>query len=251
MHAGFSAAGIHPFKPSKVLQQLQIKTPSPPISDNELKRKTPKSVRGVRRAIKAARAEDPELIQGLDLIIRATEKLAIEKEILQHENQGLRATLIDEKKRRKGGKAMELFAKDEPGQAMFFSPGKIAAVRERQQELEAQKETEKVAKEEEKRRRALAREEKAQAARDHKAARQELAAQKRDAKIHEKESRKLQKQADKQLIREQSIPRTPIRATARPKKRKAVEDLSLMSPAPKSRLGRNGRKIALPTRFCE
>ena len=137
VYAGFSATGTCPFKPSKVLQQLQTKTPSPPMSDSELRRKTPRSVRGVRRAIKAARAEDPELAQGLDLIIRATKKLAIEKDILEHENQGLRATLIGKKKRRKRGKAMELFAKDEPGRAMFFSPGKIAAVRERQQELEA------------------------------------------------------------------------------------------------------------------
>ena len=41
---------------------------------------------------------------------------------------------------------MELFAKDEPGQAMFFSPGRIAAVRERQHELEAQKEAERLSK---------------------------------------------------------------------------------------------------------
>jgi hypothetical protein len=35
---------------------------------------------------------------------------------------------------------MGLFDKDEPGQAMFFSPTRIAAVRARQEELEAQKE---------------------------------------------------------------------------------------------------------------
>ena len=86
IYAGFSVTGIHPFKPSKVLLQLQIETPSLPTSDSELRRKTPKSVRGVRRTIKAARAEDPGLTQGLDLIIRATEKLAIEKEILEYKN---------------------------------------------------------------------------------------------------------------------------------------------------------------------
>ena len=146
---------------------------------------------------------------------------------------------------------MELFAKDEPGQAIFFSPGKIAAVRKRQQELEAEKEAEKLAKEAEKHRRAIEREQKAQGTRDRKAARQELAAQKREAKIHEKETRKLQKQANQQLIYEQSTLRTPTRAIARPSKRKAVEDPPSMPPAPKSRLNRNGRKIALPTRFCE
>ena len=34
---------------------------------------------------------------------------------------------------------MGLFVKDEPGQAMFFSPGKIAAARTRQKELDTQK----------------------------------------------------------------------------------------------------------------
>ena len=249
IYADFSATDIWPFKPNKILQQLQIKTPSPPISDNELKRKTSKSVRGVRRAIKAARAEDPGLAQGLDLIIRATEKLTIEKEILKHENQGLRAALVGEKKRRKRGKAMELFAKDEPGQAIFFLFGKIAAVRERQQELEAQKKAERLAKEAEKHRRAIEREQKAQQARDRKTARQELAAQKREAKINEKEARRLQKQANQQLIYEQSISKTPAKAITRPNKRKTVENPPSMPSAPKSRLSRNGRKIALPTRF--
>ena len=59
INAGFSATGIWPFNPTKVLNQLEIKTPSPPLSDTEYHRKTPESVRGVRRAIKAVRAEDP------------------------------------------------------------------------------------------------------------------------------------------------------------------------------------------------
>ena len=73
---------------------------------------------------------------------------------------------------------MGFFAKDEPGQAMFFSPGKIAEVRVRQEELDTQKEQERLAKEAEKQRRASEREQKAQEARDRKIARQEAAAQK-------------------------------------------------------------------------
>ena len=171
IYAGFSTTGIWPINATKVFQQLHIKTLSPPTSDNELKRKTPKSVRGVRRAIKAFKAEELDLNKGLDLIIRATEKLVIEKDILQHENKGLRTALVAEKKRRKRGKAMDLFAKDEPGQTMFFSPGKIAAVRLRQQELEGQKERQKFAKEAEKERKAVEREQKAQKARELKIAR--------------------------------------------------------------------------------
>ena len=149
--------------------------------------------------------EDPELAESLDLIVRATEKLAIQKEILEHENQGLQAALIGEKKRRKRGKAMELFAKDEPGQAMFFSPGKIAAVKERQQELKTQKKSERLAKETEKHFRAIERERKTQETRDRKIARQELAAQKRETKEREKKARALQKQANQQLRFEQQL----------------------------------------------
>lgn len=146
---------------------------------------------------------------------------------------------------------MELFPKDEPGQAIFFSPGKIAAARERQQELDTQKEAEKLAKQAEKHLRALEKEQKAQEARDRKKAKQELAAQKREARIQEKEARKLQRQAKRQLFLEQSIPKMPTKAIAKPNKRKAVEDPPAILPAPKSRLGRNGRKIALPERFCD
>ena len=112
--------GIHPFQPSKVLQQLKIKTPFPPISDNEFKRRTPNSLRGVRRAIKAARIEDPELAQGLDLIVRATEKLAIQKEILEHVNQGLRAALIGEKGDEKEVKQWSYLQKMSLGRQSFF-----------------------------------------------------------------------------------------------------------------------------------
>ena len=144
---------------------------------------------------------------------------------------------------------MELFTKDEPGQAIFFSPGKIAAAKARQQELETQKEADTLVKQTEKHRRATEKEQKAQEVRDRKIARQELAAQKREAKIQEKEARKLQKQEIQQLRSGLLMPTMPAKSTTRPKKRKAVEDPPPILPAPKSRLGRNGRKIALPGRF--
>ena len=144
---------------------------------------------------------------------------------------------------------MELFPKDEPGQAIFFSPNKIAAARQRQQEIDAQKEAEKLAKQEDKHRRAFEKEQKAQGVRDRKMARQVLAAQKREAQIKEKEEQRLQQQPKKQPKEEQPMLKMPGKAISKPNKRKAVEDPPVMLPAPKSRLGRNGRKIALPERF--
>ena len=64
--------------------------------------------------------------------VRAAEKLATELEIVRHENQGLRPAVIHEKKKGKRGKAMNLYDPDEnEGQALFFSPGKVARVRQR------------------------------------------------------------------------------------------------------------------------
>ena len=175
--------------PRKGHIQLKRKTPSPIQSDSESKKKTPGSVRGVRRAVKATRSETTDIAAGLDLVIRASEKLAIKNDILEHEIVGLRTALVDEKKRRRRGKPMGLFVKDEPGQAMFFSLAKIAAVRTRQEELEAQKEQEKLEKEVERQNRPAERERKAQEAQERRETRQKTRGEKLEQKQREKEAR--------------------------------------------------------------
>jgi len=45
---------------------------------------------------------------------------------------------VQEKRRRKRGKAMGLFDKDRPGEAQFFSPARVAAVREQAHEIEVE-----------------------------------------------------------------------------------------------------------------
>ena len=146
---------------------------------------------------------------------------------------------------------MGLFTKDEPGQAMFFSPGKIAAARAHQKKLDGQKEQERLAKEMKKQHKTFEKEQKAQEARERRMARQETATQKKKAKQHKKETQMLQKQANQQLIFKQTILKTPASATTKPKKRKAVEDPSSKPSSPKSRLTRSGRASTLPTRFHE
>ena len=81
------------------------------------------------------KTEESDLGASIDLIIRATEQFVVGRDILQHEVQQLRGTLVAEKKRRKRGKDMGSLAKEESGQAMFF---KIAAFRARQEEINAQ-----------------------------------------------------------------------------------------------------------------
>ena len=249
--SGFATTGIWFFNFTKILSKLQTKIPTPPSSDEKLKRKTPNSVRGVRRAIKALREEDLALGSGVDLIVRGMEKFVVEKDILQHQVDQLRGTIVNEKKRRKWGKNMGLFIKDELKQAMFFFPGKIAAIKARQEELDTQKKEEKLTKEAEKQCKVFEREQKAQEARNHKIAREEAAAQKWEAKERKKEAKILQKQVNKQLEYEQFIPKIVPLAFVKPKKRKAVEDPSSELSFLKSRIGRNGRTIALLVRFHE
>lgn len=97
----------------------------------------------------------------MDLLVRAAEKLSIKKDILEHKNAGLREALIDERKRRKRGKKLGLLTGDEPGQAVFFSPAKIAAAREKQKALDNAKKHERLRKEEEKLAKAAEKERKA------------------------------------------------------------------------------------------
>jgi len=85
--------------PPKILNVLINKTPSPISSDDEDKRKTPGSVRAVRRTIKAIQRENGTLSEDMQLAIRALERFSIQNEILEHSQQGLLKALIGEKKK--------------------------------------------------------------------------------------------------------------------------------------------------------
>lgn len=248
IHSAFAATGIWPLQPDKVLNQLR-RTPSPIPSDSESRKKTPGSVRGLRRAIKAIRSNPTDGGAELDLIIRASEKLAVQAEILRHENEGLRTALIEEKKRRKRGKPMGLFAKDEPGQAMFFSPAKIAAVRAHQDELEAQKEQQRLEKEQERQRKAAEREQKAREVQERKETRQRIRAEKLQQKEQEKEARAMQKQLNEQHRIEKEAQRDQKQQGTTAKKRKQEDPPQVEAKRPKTRVLSSGRSTVLPTRF--
>ena len=80
-------------------------------------------------------------------MIKASEKLAFEREFLEHDNMRLKQAAAQEKARRRKGKPMGLFEPDCPGQARFFSPSKIAAVRERLKDKEEEEERQRQEKE--------------------------------------------------------------------------------------------------------
>jgi hypothetical protein len=138
--SAFESTGLQPIDPQKVLSQVGRRTPSPISSDSEPEETTPMSVRGVRRAVKAVGREHKVLDPKISKLIKATERLAIRNEILEHNNKNLSQALCTEKKRRKRGKPMGLVDKDNPGEAQFFSPSKVASARQRALEIDQERE---------------------------------------------------------------------------------------------------------------
>ena len=129
VQSAWEKTGIYPFNPDKVLSTFVLPQETPQSSSKQLK--TPSSTRGIRRTFKQLEKAG-HVDKEARVLLHASEKLAAELEIVRYENQGLRKTIIHEKKKRKRGKAMHLYDPGEiEGQALFFSPAKIARVRAR------------------------------------------------------------------------------------------------------------------------
>jgi hypothetical protein len=250
IRSAFETTGIYPVQPQKVLESLK-KTPSPASSDNETKRKTPGSIRGIHRTLKAIQRDKLDITAGLELIARASEKLAIKAELMDHENKGLREALIDEKKRRKKSKAMGLLAKDEPGQGMFFSPAKIASVRAHIAAEEASKEQEKVARQIQLQEKAKEKELKALRVQERREERLRTRAAKEAEKKRAQIARKEAEAAKTRHQNKEQKQKIQAKVSRSPQKRKAVDEVAESSKRACQRVMRNGRAVTLPTRFRE
>jgi hypothetical protein len=132
------------------------------------------------------------------ILVRAGEKLTAENKILRIENEGLRGTIFEEKRKRKRDKPLNFYEENEQeGQALFFSSAKIARARERTAALEETELQQKRIIADKKLQQAIAREEKARETAEKKArkeaertaAREEVAREKA-AKVAEKEAKK-------------------------------------------------------------
>jgi len=249
IRSSFASAGIYPFNPSVILNKVQRSTPSPPPSDDEKPRSTPNSVRAIRRTIKAISKEGEDLSENVQLLIRATEKLSIQNEILRHDNRDLYDTLVQEKKRRKRGKPMGLFDKENPGEAQFFSPSKVEALRQRAKEIEAQKEQEKLEIAQRRTEKALVREQKAQELQEKKEIRARQQEEKRLQKKREKEDQEAMKLANQQLRNDeirQKKQRDINKAAFRDIQANAAGNLQESS---QTRVTHSGRSIRVPVRY--
>jgi hypothetical protein len=200
VQSAWEKTGIYPFDPQRVLSTFVLQKPSQPSAK---KPKTPGSTRGIRRTFKQLQKEG-HVDEQAKVLLYASEKLAAQLEIARHENQGLRKTIIHEKKKRKRGKAMNLYDPEEKeGQALFFSPAKIARVRARDAEQKQAEQQRQQIRSDKKLQNAIARDEKARQAEEKRiardlmrqAAREELAQEKAERQAI-REARKAQKEAE-------------------------------------------------------
>ena len=249
MRSAFAAAGIEPFDPSAVLDLINYDTPQASSSDGEPSTATPVGVRALRRQIKAAKQASEAFTKEMDLVVRAAEKLSIKNEILEHENAGLRGALIQEQKRRKRGKKMGILSKEQPGQAMFASPAKIAAIRAQKETEEVQKAAAEEEKEREKEPKVKEKERKAQEAKERREKRAEEVAERKAAREEAKEARKQQREANKQVSEEEQ-------GVMQRNKEVAVREKGGASTTKGAEGGglnqghiRSGRNISLPARY--
>jgi DDE superfamily endonuclease len=201
----WEATGIHPFNPNKVLSTFVRPKVISQTSPNQTK--TPVSTRAIRRTFKQLQKKG-QIGERAKILLYASEKLATELEIVRYENQGLRKAIFYEKKKRKRGKAMNLYDPEEnEGQALFFSPAKIARVRQRVADETQAEHQRKQAASDKKLQTAIARDEKAREAEEKKIARNLM----RQATREQLALEKVERQAARQAQRAQKAAETAKR----------------------------------------
>jgi hypothetical protein len=214
IQSAWEKTGIYPYNPRKVLSTFEI--PQEATSQSAKKLKTPSSTRGIRRTFRQLEKEG-HVNEKAKILLHASEKLAAELELARHEIQGLRNTVIHEKKKRKRGKAMHLYDPEEKeGQALFFSPARIARMRDRVADNEQAEEQRKQMASDKKLQRAIARDEKAREAEEKRiardlarqAAREELAREKAERQAI-REAKKAQK-ATEAAKRRQNVAKAKV-----------------------------------------
>ena len=246
--AGFAATGIHPLQPDRVLDRFKHE-PTPPSS----KQPTPMSTRALRRALTSLQKDQNQLSTGMELILRASEKLAFKNEILLHENKALFRALNEEKKRRKWGKALGLLDSEQDGKAQFWSPAKVAAAKQRLQDAETEKQEKIAQAEQAKLQRAIQKEHKARELEERKAARAKAQLEARTRREMEKAERERakaqreQERAAKKLAEQQAREQRKIQQQERAAKRKRKEsNVESSLPVPKRQQTRSGRLTKAP-----
>jgi hypothetical protein len=141
LKSAFQSTGIHPFNPKVVLSKIQkqdVKIQEPEAKSQLLP--------NVDDASKFARNTKKEYLQFSDNKISnlcdLVDKMALENQVLKHENESLRQTVLRERKQKTRSKPLLVPGMEGQGKGHFLSPSKIERARQEFQNIEAQKERE-------------------------------------------------------------------------------------------------------------
>ncbi|KAF2828235.1 hypothetical protein CC86DRAFT_289159, partial [Ophiobolus disseminans] len=195
---------------------------------------------------------------------QAFHSISVQKSLLTHEAQGLMQALVNERQRRKRGKALPLQAEEDyHSGAKFWSPRKVNEARDRllQQGLEEEQLQHQRA--EAARLREVKKQEKLQAAQQKRAARAAAQMIRQEEKAHKAADQALQQAARRTQQRLQQAQKTAQRGKRRDlkaatkagsKKRAAAQpqsgdDASDAAAGPPPSQSRHGRAIKLPAKY--
>ena len=151
--SGWKRTGLLPFDPEVILSQITDKeednsdTGGDSAESLALQQPTARDLRRlVDKVVDTSAADRGRNSRKLKSTL---ESLQSEVDLLRYENQGLRETIIQEKKRRQRGKALKdlLFDRTDPNAAQVFSPAKVAQARVKKAEIDAQRKEEALKKE--------------------------------------------------------------------------------------------------------
>ncbi|KAF2844236.1 hypothetical protein T440DRAFT_473566 [Plenodomus tracheiphilus IPT5] len=226
-----------PFNPEVILQRFNTRaSPSGDSDSSALSASNWRKTEGLLR----------EVVKD-----RAFHLISVQKTLLEHEVQGLREALINERLRRKRGKALPLQEpEDYHGGAIFYSPRKVKEARERQQQQELEEEQQRLQKAEKYRQREEARQAKAEAAQLRREARAEAQLSRVRQKA-ERASEKALRAAARRTGRRRSLKAT-VKAASKntaviePQGNREASSAAAATPPVQSR---RGRQITTPARY--
>lgn len=129
----FKATGLSPFHPEVILRRFSTaEALSGSNSDSDSSASSASNWRKIRKLIN--QAVDTRESRKVSKLHRALHATSVQNSLLKHETAGLLEAPINERTRRKRGKALPLETPEEyHGGAMFWSPRKVKEARERLQ----------------------------------------------------------------------------------------------------------------------
>jgi hypothetical protein len=259
----FQATGLSPFKPDVVLKRFTARQPmlgdSSDSDSSALSASNWRQTESLLRQVVKNRG-DPRAQK----LSRAFHRISVQKSLLEHEVQGLRQALTNERLRRQQGKALPLEQlEDYHGGAVFWSPRKVKEARDRLRQQELEEEQQQLQKAERARVREERKQAKLQAVQEKRAARAAARivregekARKAAEQTSRAAARRTQQRLRQALKNAQNSKKRSFKAAAKAGSRKRAAALppgdgeaSGAAAAPPPSQSRHGRTIKLPAKY--